>query len=514
VPTLGATTWFRVIATCTNTGGSNTLTANEFFVAGTTVKNIPYIEDFETIPIPDRWPNCSWYAQNLGVSVGTYTGAANANRVARSGSKFVAFGLPSTNNIVYSNGLNLQAGITYSAAIWHATEYTGANNWNSLSIKVGTAQAVTGLTTVASVGPAVGGQYKLLSGVFTVPASGVYYIGVEADASPGTAAYLSWDDLSVTIPCYGPGAVNAPTVTMANASSTVCEGTNVTLNAAGAHSYVWSTGSIFGSTSFVAATNETISVTGTHSLTGCTDEAVLNLQVYPTPVISTFAYPPNACVGTSVSIVAVGAGSYTWNTGSNASAITVIAGNAPSYSVQGSNMYGCKHEATQVMNPLPLPVIQVTGPVQICSGEQVILQASGASSYQWYSSSAPLILQGAQVNVIPVVSSSYTVYGLGANGCTGNGSYQLAVEACTGIRDAEGQQAWTLFPNPSSGIVTITSDRGGKFSYEVTDVSGRLMDKGTGEGSTGLDISVWPAGVYLLKLENAGGLWHQRLIRQ
>ena len=81
VPTLGATTWYQAVITCTNSGGTFTTSPSEFFVAGTTTNTVPYFEGFETIQGPNRLPNCSWSATNLNSATQTYTASNTNNRL-------------------------------------------------------------------------------------------------------------------------------------------------------------------------------------------------------------------------------------------------------------------------------------------------------------------------------------------------------------------------------------------------------------------------------------------------
>ena len=126
----------------------------------------------------NRLPNCSWAADGLGFTSLTNS-VAVVGSYANSGNGFARHSLGSAgSNYFYTNGIQMNAGITYSAAIMYMTEYLGNTNWSDLSIMIGTAQTPTALTTiVSSNGPAVAPVYRLLSNTFTVASSGMYYIG-------------------------------------------------------------------------------------------------------------------------------------------------------------------------------------------------------------------------------------------------------------------------------------------------------------------------------------------------
>src|SRR5690606_16750527 len=123
VPGLTTTTYYQAVITCTNGNQSFTTTGSPIVVSGITLDSVAYYEDFEGIGANNRLPNCSWLAPNLGGTVKSSTTAMSNNRVARSGSSFAFFELPSANNAMYTNGIWMEPGITYSAAVHYATEY-------------------------------------------------------------------------------------------------------------------------------------------------------------------------------------------------------------------------------------------------------------------------------------------------------------------------------------------------------------------------------------------------------
>src|SRR5690606_5644548 len=194
------------------------------------------------IGLANRLPNCSWAASNMGDRNQTNVSSGSGNRVPRSGTSFASFDNSSSGtSYYYTNPIQMEPGITYSAALWYATEYFGYSNWSSLEILVGPNQSPTGLVPVAQVAPAISGPYRLLDGLFTVRSSGQYYVAIKAVSTSGSAQYLSWDDLSITIPCT-PSSGNNPTVTASASAYTICSGQALNLTAVGADIHVWNNG--------------------------------------------------------------------------------------------------------------------------------------------------------------------------------------------------------------------------------------------------------------------------------
>ncbi len=517
LPTLGITTWYQAIITCTNTGGNFVTAASQFYVAGTTTNSVPYVEDFENIQGPNRLPNCSWYAGNIGSSVTTYTASQSNNRVPHSGSRFASFGLPSTNNIVYSNGIQMSPGITYSAALWYATEYFGYNNWSNLSILIGSAQATTGLTQIVSVGPAVSGPHKILGGTFTVPSPGIYYMVIKATAAAGSALYLSWDDLSVTIPCSGAGSVNSPTLSLSQNAYTICSGDAITLSASGADTYLWSTGATGGSTTDIPLTDKTYTVWGTNALTGCMSYSLITVKVNQSPSVLVFASSPTICVGKSVNITAVGAGSYVWSNGASTPVITVTPSLTTTYNVNGTNANGCSSAGSAVITVKNLPAISPSSSQSdACIGDLITLTGNGALTYQWLSSATGVLLQGSPISIVITANTVYTVSGTDANGCVGKATLNQNANICAGINKfSSSANGVRVYPNPTSGEFTVEFNSAYNKSLEVLDLTGRVVLSNTSaDEKVNFSIKALANGIYYLKIKSNDAVEVIKVVKQ
>ncbi|MDX2171593.1 MAG: S8 family serine peptidase [Bacteroidota bacterium] len=127
-----------------------------------------------------------------------------------------------------------------------------------------------------------------------------------------------------------------PTVAISN--QTICAGGTATLNATGATTYSWSTGSTSNPLLVSPSSNTTYIVTG-NSL-GCTNTKTVSVTIGSALSILITPSNPAVCGAGSVNITASGASNYTWSTGSNASSVSFIATSTSTYSVIGSNA-GC-----------------------------------------------------------------------------------------------------------------------------------------------------------------------------
>jgi hypothetical protein len=76
------------------------------------------------------------------------------------------------------------------------------------------------------------------------------------------------------------------------------------------------------------------------------------------------------------------------------------------------------------------------------------------------------------------------------------------VDSCTvssGLADAGNPEDIRIFPNPSDGKFLIMGTHGGSRSIELIDPKGRLVLETVFSGTTGIDVTGIPAGLYVLK---------------
>lgn len=132
----------------------------------------------------------------------------------------------------------------------------------------------------------------------------------------------------------------------------------------------------------------------------------------------------SACAGQPVSLIASGADSYLWNNGSTSSSITFTPYGSIMYSVVGTNaITGCTAAINQQIDVYPSPVVAaIANDPAICRGSSTMLNGLGADTYAWSNSAT-----GPVIVVSPTVSTTYTVIGTNANGCTGQGVIFLQV---------------------------------------------------------------------------------------
>ena len=500
--TIGSTVlWYSAVVTCTNGGSNITAAGASVNVAGTTINNVPYFEGFEGIGSNGKLPNCSWTASNLQNTCFTYTSSQATLRIPRTGNSFANFYyLPAQSNFFWSNGIQMEPGVTYSISTWYITDPNSYTNWN-LNLMISPNQSTVGANVVATTGgAAVAPVYKSLSNTFTVATSGIYYIGVNGVSTGACCGnYLTWDDLEVIVPC----SLNQPNMTVSSSSQTVCAGQSVVLTAVGADSFAWSNGA----TSNVITVNPQIptmySVVGTNTASSCSATINQMVNVFPTPQVTIFAPVTSICIGSSANLIGVGANTYTWSNASNSGNITVSPSSTTTYSLIGANSFGCSANTTQVITVNPLPSVGINSSNAnglACETDITTLTGSGAATYQWASNNGVVV--GNPINVTPASTITYTVYGTSAQGCTNVSTYELTVTNCVGLASQNGvNTAIMLYPNPNNGTFTIDWNTNDSKSAEVMDVTGRVILSTTNSANhINMDMSNFANGVYYVKL--------------
>lgn len=92
------------------------------------------------------------------------------------------------------------------------------------------------------------------------------------------------------------------------------------------------------------------------------------------------------------------------------------------YTVTATDFNGCEGTADLVVTVYPLPLITISGIVEVCAGYEFQLEASGAVEYFWESSSSSATISDTEI-ANPMITinetSTFTVSGWSEHGCKG-----------------------------------------------------------------------------------------------
>jgi len=133
------------------------------------------------------------------------------------------------------------------------------------------------------------------------------------------------------------------------------------------------------------------------------------------------------CPGESTTLTVPNNGytSYLWSTGATSQSIIVSPATTTTYGVTVSTSLGCTTAHSSItITVAPIPTVTATAsPPNICNGQCSNLTAGGAATYYWMPGTIP----GSTYNVCPATTTTYTVGGISAAGCTNSTTVSVNV---------------------------------------------------------------------------------------
>ena len=191
-----------------------------------------------------------------------------------------------------------------------------------------------------------------------------------------------------------------------NPFDSVCTGDSIQLQASDAAFYLWNPDPTLSDTTignpWAKPLVDTKYIVSGASQYGCINTDSTFIRVYAPSFIQLFPQVPFICLGSSITLQAIGAKNYLWSPASSLntdSTATPVASptDTTTYTVIATNIHGCISSASIVIN-VEMPISAVANsPYDICRGVPVQLTASGDGNYSWtphqglndYNTSAP-----------------------------------------------------------------------------------------------------------------------------
>ncbi len=175
-----------------------------------------------------------------------------------------------------------------------------------------------------------------------------------------------------------------------------------------------------------ATTVYTITATNS-SYSACpSTDSIFTINVNITPTVNVSPQTATVCAYYSTTLTANGADHYIWSNGATTQS-TVINPylSITVYTVTGQDVTSlCSDSKTITIYTKSLPIITAsTNSTQICSGGLAVLQAGGGTTYSW----SPVGIISQNVSVFPTTNMTYTVYGMGTNGCANFATVSVGV---------------------------------------------------------------------------------------
>lgn len=290
---------------------------------------------------------------------------------------------------------------------------------------------------------------------------------------------------------------NLPNVT--STSATICAGATGTITASGASTYSWNTGATTANLTASPSSNTTYTVTGT-SAAGCVKSATAAIAVGSAPSISVNS--STICIGSSATLTANGVTTYTWNTGSNASNISVSPTGTTVYTVTG-NLTGCATPASQTatvnVNSLPNVTLgTISGPLCVNSAAVTLSGSPAGGNFSGTGVSGSSFDPAVSGAGTFTITYDYT----DGNGCSATDSQTVSVSLCTGIAEINNSSV-SVYPNPAKDQIQVSMSASlvNHATIEMYDAIGKLVvSEKVNNTITTISLSHFANGMYTIRV--------------
>ncbi|MCY0968023.1 choice-of-anchor L domain-containing protein [Chryseobacterium wangxinyae] len=359
----------------------------------------------------------------------------------------------------------------------------------SAQSQITTSTAGITFTYYVNQADAIAGNTSNITTPTTFPSAGNQTIYVLV--SNGGCKYVVTLQLLTTAPT---------TLTIAAPQTITCTTTQVTLNAGAStvpagSTINWTTtgGNIVSGANTLSPI---VNAAGTYTLTvsnttqpanlTCTFTATVTvIQDKVLPVANLTSTFQQICPGESVTLTASGGVTYNWGGGLTGNGATQVVSptNNTIYTVFAVGANGCvsANPASITIVVGPPTALVVASKIKICAGESVTLTASGGFTYNWVG----LPGTGNTQIVTPAVTTTYSVFALGGNGCVSNTPVTITIEvvpaivstlqdvyACAGDNgtlDAGAGPNYTYLWSNGATTQTITTNVPGSYSVTISN---------------------------------------------
>ena len=276
----------------------------------------------------------------------------------------------------------------------------------------------------------------------------------------------------------------------ASGSTTICQGSKVTLTANSGSSYLWSTGAT--TQSIDVSTPGDYRVTVKNELDCAATSEATRVIVNPIPTSNLFISTSGSttfCAGNSVLLTASWDGTYLWSNGATTKSID--ARSSGNYTVTVTLTNGCSATSPAIgvtVNQVAA-TITASGSTVLCQGGKVTLTASEGSSYLWST--------GATTRSIEVsTAGNYTVRVSNAKGCSSTSSATTVIVSAFPPATITAGGPTTI---TQTGNVVLSANTGSGLNYQWFRNGVAINAATTSSYTTTL------GGSYTVKVSNATG---------
>ncbi|MFM2049073.1 MAG: hypothetical protein RI955_1621, partial [Bacteroidota bacterium] len=260
---------------------------------------------------------------------------------------------------------------------------------------------------------------------------------------------------------------------------------------------------------------------------GCVKTDSVKIIVHPLPIANagsniTYCKQANAVIGAP----ATNGLTYLWtpSAGLNNASVanpTVNITASETYTVTATDNNGCFSTDQIVVTVNPVPIINAGSDVFCFNNTPVSLSANGASNFIWSPPYGLTTTFGSNVQANPSTTTTYTVTGIDANGCTSTDDVVVYITS-TGVDEISSAIDLKIYPNPFQQNTSIEFNLTEMKDVKILlfNIQGQLLNtlmdenKVIGNHKVSLNADDLAAGQYILLIKTNDGMVVKKIVKQ
>ncbi|NOQ73025.1 MAG: T9SS type A sorting domain-containing protein [Crocinitomix sp.] len=304
-------------------------------------------------------------------------------------------------------------------------------------------------------------------------------------------------DISIDIEVF-----ELPEVTISSDETEICEGATVILNSGGdADTYEWDPADVTEGDAYSPDLGvTTFTVTGTNDITGCENEASIEILVNALPDVTATVDDDKICLGQGFTATGTGATDYSWLPVDILDGVEYVPTEIGTIYllVTGTDDNDCINEAeieVEVRDSIQIDYV-ATDEIFGDDGEIAIDVTGGYTPYTYDWDNDGTGDFDDTEDLTGLAAGTYILVVEDAEGCSN--TLTAVVGSQVGIDELNGSSL-AVYPNPTVNEITIAL--AGNFSYELVTVTGDIILNGVATDQETITLASLANGTYFVKIK-------------